>query len=391
MIEFDVNTLILLLTLAFIIISSPFFAKILKLPVIATEIILGCVAGFMGFIGDNALLKLVANVGFYYLMFLAGMQIDLNIFLKAGKSMLKRCALYLGLLYAFSIIATILLNKSTIFVVIFPIMSVGLLSSLYKDYGKEQIWLNLAMLTGLIGEIISIALITFVSAYFEFGFGWQLCANLAYLALFFIFSIAFYKFTDTLFWWFPSIKIILMPQNDTQEQDIRLCMAMFFSIIALMLWLGLEIAFGAFVMGIFIATFFNHKQNLTNKLSSLGYGFLVPIFFAYIGSTFKLSAIFEPGVFSLAVMIVLLLILLRILSSYVLFKPLGVKNSILVAFSHSMPLTLLVAVATIAIKASYITKEQYSSFILASLLGAICVTIIIKIAIGEKKDKFSKI
>lgn len=383
--KFDINTFILLLTLAFIIISSPFFAKILRIPIIATEIMLGCVAGFMGLIVNNELLALVANVGFYYLMFLAGMQINLSVFLNADRSLLKRCAIYLVLLYAFSVIATILLGLGIIFIVIFPIMSVGLLSALYKDYGKDEIWLNTAMLIGLIGEIISIALITLVSAYFEFGLGLELYLNLAYLSLFFVFSIAVYKFTDTLFWWFPKIKVILMPQNDKEEQDIRLCMAMFFSIIALMLWLGLEIAFGAFVMGIFIATFFNHKANLANRLSSLGYGFLVPIFFAYIGSTFKLSAILEPGVFSLAVMIVFSLFLLRLLSSYVLFKPLGVKNGILVAFSHSMPLTLLVATATIAIKANYITKQQYSSFILASLLGAICVMSIVKMVIGEKK------
>jgi len=55
-----------------------------------------------------------------------------------------------------------------------------------------------------------------------------------------------FKALNVLFWWYPQLRVILMPHYDNAEKDIRLCMALFFSIIALMLYLNLEIAFGAF-------------------------------------------------------------------------------------------------------------------------------------------------
>ncbi|WP_033916177.1 cation:proton antiporter [Campylobacter sputorum] len=385
MFEFGITTLLLLLTLAFIIISSPFFSKISKMPIASVEIILGAIAGYFGLINDNDMLKLVANVGFYFLMFLAGSEVNLKVFLSADKDILKKAFAYLFILYVISVTTTFGFNLNIIFLIILPIMSVGLLSTLYKDYGKNENWLNISMLIGSIGEIISIALLTFLSSYLEFGMGIQLYSSIGYLIAFLLLCVAIYKFTDVLFWWFPKIKVILMPQNDKEEQDIRLCMALFFSIISVMLWLKMEIAFGAFVAGIFIATFFDHKKDLTQKLSSVGYGFLVPVFFIHLGSTFKLESLLSGDIVKYAIIVSITLIVLRFVSSIAFFKFIGFKNSILISFSHSMPLTLLVATATIGYKSKYINYDEYSGLILASLLSAIIALNAIKLIMSYKK------
>lgn len=385
MFEFGITTLLLLLTLAFIIISSPFFSKISKMPIASVEIILGAIAGYFGLINDNDMLKLVANVGFYFLMFLAGSEVNLKVFLNADKDILKKAFAYLFILYVISVTTTFGFNLNILFLIILPIMSVGLLSTLYKDYGKNEEWLNISMLIGSIGEIISIALLTFLSSYLEFGMGIQLYSSIGYLIAFLLLCVAIYKFTDVLFWWFPKIKVILMPQNDKEEQDIRLCMALFFSIISVMLWLKMEIAFGAFVAGIFIATFFDHKKDLTQKLSSVGYGFLVPVFFIHLGSTFKLESLLSVDIVEYAIIVSIALIMLRFVSSIAFFKFIGFKNSILISFSHSMPLTLLVATATIGYKSKYINYDEYSGLILASLLSAIIALNAIKLIMSYKK------
>ncbi|ASM40410.1 cation:proton antiporter [Campylobacter sp. RM12327] len=385
MFEFGITTLLLLLTLAFIIISSPFFSKISKMPIASVEIILGAIAGYFGLINDNDMLKLVANVGFYFLMFLAGSEVNLKVFLSADKDILKKAFTYLFILYVLSVTTTFGFNLNILFLIILPIMSVGLLSTLYKDYGKNENWLNISMLIGSIGEIISIALLTFLSSYLEFGMGIQLYSSIGYLIAFLLLCVAIYKFTDVLFWWFPKIKVILMPQNDKEEQDIRICMALFFSIISVMLWLKMEIAFGAFVAGIFIATFFDHKKDLTQKLSSVGYGFLVPVFFIHLGSTFKLESLLSADIVKYAIIVSIALIVLRFVSSIAFFKFIGFKNSILISFSHSMPLTLLVATATIGYKSKYINYNEYSGLILASLLSAIITLNTIKLIVSYKK------
>ena len=78
----------ILFVVATCLLTSPYIAKFLKLPLSATEIILGSLIGFLGFIGESEKFKLLANAGFYYLMFIAGMEINLKTFLKTEKSLL---------------------------------------------------------------------------------------------------------------------------------------------------------------------------------------------------------------------------------------------------------------------------------------------------------------
>ncbi|MBE3609683.1 cation:proton antiporter [Campylobacter californiensis] len=383
------NELGILVTLAFIIFSSPYFSRILRIPIAPIEITLGAVVGYFGFIGENEIFKLISEVGFFFLMFLAGMEIDLRMLINADRKILKLGMIYISLLYIFSAILTFSFNLTPLFIIIIPLMAVGMIFTLFKEYGKDREWLNLSMLIAAIGELVSIVLLTFAAAYLQFGAGLELWVTISYLIIFLVLSVLGFKFLNVLFWWYPSIKLLLMPHYDKDEKDIRLSIAVFFVMIALMVYLHLEVAFGAFIAGMFITTFFDHKKDLPHKLASFGFGFLVPTFFVYIGSTFKLNNLFIPEVLNNAAFIVVSMIGCRLLASLVFLNILKLKNTVLYALSHSMPLTLLIAVATIAYKTGNIDKNFYSSFILASLTQAIISLISIKILINIK-PKFKK-
>ena len=380
----------ILIVLALIVFSSPYFSKILRIPIAPVEIILGALAGYLGLIGHNEMFKIVSEVGFFYLMFLAGTEVDLKIFFTTDKKILKLGLLYIAILYALSAFTTFAFNIDKLFILIIPLMSVGMIFTLFKEYGKDKDWLNLGMLVGSIGEVVSIAALTFVGAYMKFGAGSELALTTLYLGGFLALSAGAFKALNVLFWWYPQLRVILMPHYDNAEKDIRLCMALFFSIIALMLYLNLEIAFGAFVAGTFIATFFDHKKDLPHKLASFGFGFLVPTFFVHIGSTFKLNAVFIDGVVRDALLIVIVMTLFRAVSASVFLNLLGFRKTLLYALSHSMPLTLLIAVATIAYKSGGINENFYFSFILASLTQAIIVTICIKILMSYENKNLQK-
>jgi len=171
---------------------------------------------------------------------------------------------------------------------------------------------------------------------------------------------------------------MLRPHYDKDEKDIRLSIAVFFAMIALMVLLGLEVAFGAFIAGIFITSFFDHKKDLPHKLASFGFGFLVPTFFVYIGSTLRLENLLVPEVLKNAAFIIISMLFCRLLASLVFLNLLKFRGVLLYALSQSMPLTLLIAVATIAHKTGDIDENFYSSFILASLAQAIISLISIK-------------
>jgi len=78
---------------------------------------------------------------------------------------------------------------------------------------------------------------------------------------------------------------------------------------------------------------------------------------------------------------------MRMVASLVFIKELGITDSILMGLSHSMPLTLLIAMATLAYHASSIDTLHYYAFILAALFQVISVMIVIKLINNYKVER----
>ena len=382
------DNITLIVTLSLIIMFSPFFAKFLKLPTTPIEMILGSVLGYMGLLHNEHLFDLVAEFGFLYLMFIAGTEINLKNVLNTPIVIIKKVFIYLLLLYAMSMLFSLQLSLGKIFMVLLPLISVGLVAALSKEYGKTP-WLSMSMTVGGIGEVVSIVILTITSATLESGFGLGLFQTIMALLAFLLFMFLIFRAMQLLFWWFPKVSTALMPHEDNKEQDIRLSMGIFFLLIGAMLYLHLELAFGAFLAGIFIPTFFEHKHELPEKLASYGFGFLIPIFFIHIGSSFHLDALLMDGLIQKALMITVAMVLMRLIASLVFIKELGLIDSVLMGLSHSMPLTLLIAMATLAFSANSIDKLHYYAFILAALFQVISVMIVIKLINIYKLKKVS--
>jgi len=372
------NEISIIITLSLIIFSSPLIAKAIKIPTIPIEIILGSIAVSLGLISNNNIFDLVAELGFLYLMFLAGLEIDLKKVLKLPKDIIKKAFLYTLSLFVLSVLLTLYFNLAKIFIVTLPLISIGLLATLKKEYGNTP-WLQLAITVGLIGEIVSIIVLTAVSAGLEFGLSIEFYKTLIVLSLVFFSMILIYKLFHNLIWWFPQIKTKLMPTSDTQEQDIRVSMAIFFMMIALMLYLHLEVALGTFIAGVFIATFFQHNKELPHKLEHFGFGWLVPIFFIWIGTSFQLKSLLIDNLILTALIITFAMILIRFISSLLFLKEVGFRSILLLTLSHSQPLTLLIAVATLAFHNNSITEFYYYSFILAAIFQVVISMIFIRL------------
>jgi len=373
------DEILIIFSISFIIFASPLLSRITKIPTIPIEIILGALFAAFSLIHEHALFEQVAELGFLYLMFLAGLEVDLKTLVTVPKRILKKAILYNILLFSMSFMITLYLDLSKIFIVILPLISIGVLAALKKEYGDTP-WIRLSILVGIIGEVISIFALTTVAAGLELGFGLEFIKTMFLFIVFLFALVLVYKVFHNLIWWFPQIKAYLMPENDHEEQDIRVSMAIFFVMIAVMIYLQLEVAFGAFIAGTFVTTFFaEHNKSLPTKLEHFGFGWLVPIFFVSVGSSFDLSAIFDGTLVQKAFLITFTMILMRVIASMLFIKELGSDKFILLALSHSMPLTLLIAVATLAYHNHSITEFWYFAFILAAILEVLFVMIVIRI------------
>ncbi len=375
----------IILILAFLLWFTPFLSKLTGISTAPLEIILGSLFSFFGILPENHYFNLLAEVGFLYLMFLAGLEVDLKKIKTAPASLLYAGLKFVALLIILSAAAGYIFKFNIIIAISIPLISIGLLATLSKIYGKKTKWVEIAFIAGVIGEVASIIALTVLDASLENGFGKELFIKLAILFGFIFLIYLFYKAVNLLFWYFPQILDKLMPKKDFAQQDIRMSMALFFILIVIMIKLHLELALGAFIAGIAISAFFSHKHELEEKISSFGFGFLVPLFFIHVGTTFKLNSLLENGVFLNGLLIVALSFFIKFAASLVLKEYLTFKEIIKVALSLSMPLTLIVAVATIGLNLKIIDTLEYDSLILAAILEVLIAYSAIKKFASPKK------
>ncbi len=369
----------IIISISLIIFTSPLISRFLRLPTITIEIVLGAIAAYYLFIFDHPILELVAELGFLYLMFLAGLEVDLKKLINISSNLLKKSIFYNIILFSFSTAISLYFDLGKIFIVILPLISIGLLAALKKEYGDVE-WIRLSITVGLIGEIVSIFALTTVSAALEFGINFEFYKTMFLFTAFLVLMLFVYKAFHNLIWWYPEIKTYLMPEVDHQEQDIRISMAIFFLMITVMIYLHLEVAFGAFIAGTFITTFFEeHNKQLPHKLEHFGFGWLVPIFFIYVGSSFQIDSLFHDGLIIKASLITVAMIAIRLIASTLFIKDMGWNRFFMIGLSHSMPLTLLIAVATLAYHNHSITQFYYYAFILAAILEVLIVMIAIRL------------
>ena len=375
-----------ILAVSLILVLSPHLSRMLRLPTAPIEIILGSFLAYFGILQiSNDNFYLIAHVGFLYLMFLAGLEVNLKNIFKMPRLYITQSFYFLLSIWVLAVFFGLVFGLNPVLIIILPLISIGILATLSKEYGKESRWIKIAFLVGTVGEVLSIVALTIFEAYSSFDSVDELVSKIMLLAIFLATIYLLYIIFRTLFWWYPEFKTMLMPRTKTIDgkyQDLRLAMGVFFIMISIMLKLHLEVAFGAFIAGVFISTFFHHNKELEEKMSSFGFGFLVPIFFIYIGASFELETIFVSEVLKITSMLLVGMFFIRVIAAFTLSFITEKRQALLIALALSMPLTLMIAIATIAKENNgMINLFEYNAVILASLLEVIISMVGIKLLV----------
>lgn len=370
---------------------APFISHLSKIPIVVVEMILGALVTYFGIFQETEAVRSVAEIGFLILMFLCGTEVNLKSFIQLkAEGMLKKILFYFLLLYTLSLLMVFTQGLPIIYTVTLPIMGVGMIMALIKEYGKDHIWLNLALKVGVIGELLSICVLVAINGFYKHGVSLELLQTFGVLLAFLI-AIAFiFQFFKILFWWFPALKTLIAPYNDSHNQDLRFGAILFFLFVSIVFSLQLEVALGAFIAGMIIATFFSTHHKLHEKLNHIGFGFFIPFFFVHVGTTLDLKSLFHDlQILQNALIIVIGMIGIRLIGSFIAFKGFlkTTKNTILYALSDAMPLTFLIAAATLALQLKIITPQGYYSFVIGAMIEGIVFMISIKIILEFWKEK----
>ncbi len=351
-----------------------------RIPVVVGEIVCGLVVGRTGFNlidpGDP-FLNLLSLLGFTYLMFLGGMEINFSqlglsrrVISKQQKSKLSSPLVLGGVIFAMtfamSYVASLFLMRAgyitaptspMILAALLSTTSVGVVvPTLKESRDTESPYGQSLLVNAMLADFATILIATILILFLTPGQrGSELLAISALCAVFFFVYRAGARFMAG-----SSVSRLYSELTHTSAQlRIRTAFALMLLFAMLSSIVGVEIVLGAFLAGAVYRLVF-HSTGLTEdmKLDAVGYGFLIPIFFIMVGVKLDLPEIWHrPELVWLILLLLLIAFAVKLVPSMLLSFRFGARNAAAGGFILSSRLSLIIAFAEVAVGAGLLQEE----------------------------------
>src|SRR5918997_6209775 len=270
-----------------------------RLPSVVVELAAGIVIGpsVLGWVEMDDPLTLLSSLGLAFLLFLAGLEIDLA----RLRDPLARLAA-VGFLVSVALAAVVgpVLHLSgaeggpLFLAVVLLSTSLGVVAPVLKDEGEVHTdFGQLVMVSGSLAEFGSLVLLTLL---FSTGESASTPEVRVLLLVAFAVAVAVAGLAIARTWRSPWLSDALNRLDDTSAQlRVRAAIVVLVLFVTLAAHLGVEAILGAFVAGALLRAADRGREAdgeaFTRKLEAIGFGFLVPIFFVSSGIRFDLDAL----------------------------------------------------------------------------------------------------
>ncbi len=349
----------------------PFFARRLRIPSAALEIVYGLLLFNFVLHERPDWFQLFRELGLVYLMFIAGMELDLRALLRSGRT---------GWYMLVSLISFTLTPVLFVFLgfpfylgVAVAMISAGIVVPVLKETGlmKTPLGQNI-MGVALTGELLSILVLTFIDAYHKHGPTVMAIGELLKLTLVFALAFAVLKGMYLLAWWHPDRVEKVMESEDPVEEGVRIVVTLAFAGGLLALLAGAEAILGSFLMGVVFTFVFRSKGRFEEKVNALGFGFLVPFFFIGVGSDLSVDLLTSWETVRLSGLLTLM-VLVSNLAPLILARPLrlSLREAGAMSILLSAPLSMIVVAGTLGKRMGLLEPEMSGPLVLTALFASI--------------------
>ncbi len=380
---------IILITIG--ILFVPFISKILRIPIAVGEIIYGMLIGksILNLIPESQWLEFLSNFGFLLLMFLSGLEVN---FTKIKSLALKEKLIVITIPIFVFLISFLLgnsFNLPAVASIAVGVISVGIVVSVLREKNLLDKYMGkILFLTGISGEIVSILILTVFSITFKFGLGMKTIINLLGIALYLLLARIILIFLRSFVWWYPN-KMKFYFEKSPSEIGVRLSLAVMFALSAAATLINVEPILGAFIGGLIFSSTFRNTEIIEDKLSGISFGFLIPIFFIYVGIKFEIPEI-NVGFLKLVLTIIGLSFISKLIPSLLLTASgLTLRNSIASGFLLSAPLTLVVVTAEFGKSIGAIGNYEESALIMSAVIMGIFSPIVFSNLRGKDGEDYN--
>ncbi len=221
------------------------------------------------------------------------------------------------------------------------------------------------LLTAVLGEVIPLLLLT-IYASVNGGNAEQLWL----IILLFAAAIFLLRRFKQPYLWFAKIT------KATTQLDIRLAFFLIFALVTVAERVGAENILGAFLAGM-VMKLLEPSEATKDKLTSIGYGFFIPIFFIMTGVGLNLRSLFaHPSSLMLLPVLVIFLFIAKAPVVLTYMRYFQKKNAFAGGFLTATTITIVLPTLQVARKLHAITSTQSDAFILAAVIVCILSPIV---------------
>ena len=281
-----------------IILFAPIVMSKLRIPHIIGMVLAGVAVGHYGFniLERDMSFEILGSVGLYYIMFLAGLEMDLESLKKKSRRFLFFGLLtcFVPLILTYIMASTLLGYSSTASFLLGCIMASNTLIAypIVGRYGLQRhSSVQLSVGSSMISLFLALVMIAALSASFSAGRS-SLSSPLT-AQLFFFLKLA--AFIAGSVWLIPKLaRYFLRRYSDAVMQYIFVLAVMFLSA-ALSNLIGLEGIFGAFLAGLILNRYIPKVSPLMNRIEFIGNAVFIPYFLIGVGMLINVRTLFMGG------------------------------------------------------------------------------------------------
>lgn len=349
----------------------------LRVPAVVVEIVAGIVLGphGLGVIDVDLPLQIVALLGLGFLLFLAGLEIDVH---RLRGQVLRLAVLgylvtlLLGGLAGFGFSAVGWVHSALLLAVTLSATSLGLVVPVLKDAGKAEG--DVGQFTIAAASVADFAAVLLLSLVFstEGGSAGQRLVMVCLFALLVAvtgLAVASAGRSRRLG------GVLLRLQDTTAEIRVRAAVVLLVAFVALAEQFGLETILGAFLAGAVVGLVDRDATSHPRfrvKLEALGYGFLIPVFFVTSGLRLDLRGLLDdPAALVRVPLFAIALLVVRGVPAYLAVRTLGARATGATALLQATSLPFIVTATQIGVATGLMAPVTAAALVCAGLLSVL--------------------
>lgn len=370
----------------------------LKMPEVLGALIAGVILGpvVLNIVQYDDNIKLLSNLGVIMLMFLAGLETNVEEFKKAGLSsfIIAMCGIILPLVLG-TLSAYIFFNNflENVFVgVILTATSVSITVETLKELGKLNTRAGINILgAAVIDDILGLILISIVLAVAQSSASGASASGMMSLVFVFVKIILFCGFSIVGIVYLPKYINKFTRNVKPGKEMLTFSLAFALLIACISEYLGIAAITGAYICGLILSSI-EHKKYLERNIKAISSGFLSLIFFASVGIEANLKGVnVEVLVITLVMFVVAVIGKIIGCGGAARVLKMSKSESLQIGVGMISRGEVAIITANIGLQKNIISEEIFLPTLMVVILTTIITPVLLKMAFSHKNDSLSEL